>query len=421
MSDPQNPEQSDNYTESQNSVNSEDERVNGYVEVISTDNFTNFFNTAKKHRLDGELGEAILIFKALIEKGTEIFGSELSFQLADVYFQMGDTWMEEIEAGGEQLMGNEEGGSGFNKEEQMAMMNDIMLQVTEAQNGIEEEEEGSYEDGEAEGEEEDDGEEEGEAEEDENLKESEQNGAAHPDHQEDGGEDDSEPEDIQVAWENIETARVILDKYLEEHPDLPSEEYITIMRRIAHCYLRLGNCENRKENFTDALGEYGRCLEALQVTENPKSSRLIAEVCFLMGNTYLYEFEANALENALVMYRRAKEILEAKIEEKKGQEDLESRATINDLKDICFDLEEKIEELEDEIVTNRENDINKEKIKAIAGNVNDFPKSQFGKEEQVKKLGNFGKKREVPAMEEEKSDLKKVRMSNPEDEAQSSN
>ena len=418
MSDKQSQKSEEDYSE-EDQTDSEDERINGYIEAIDLENFGNYLATAKKHRADNEIEESILILRALIEKGAELYNSELNISLADVYFQLGDAWLEKIEKGGEQLLGTEGNINDTSKEDQMAIMSDIMAHIAEGQGDEESEEPEEDANGDHQ---QSDKEENGTGKADEQPRdENNPNAIAEEQAQDQNEGADEELEDIQVAWENIETARVIISKYLEEQQNLNAEDRKAFLKKLAHCHLRLGNCENRKENFGEALNEYAKCLETLQMTENPHTSRLIAEVCFLMGNTYLYEFEGDALEKALSMYKRAKEILSANIEALKSLEDPESKATVNDLKDICYDLDEKIEELEDEIVTNKENNINKEKLKAIAGNVNDFPKSQFGGEEQVKKLGMFGKKREAPPMDEEKAGVKKVRADDTVEEAPESN
>lgn len=411
-------------SEVENSSYLEDAKLDSYIEAINPETFTNFFNAAKKHRKDGELDEAFMILKALIEKGTSIYGNELHIELADVYFQLGDTWLDNIEKGGEELIGSEGTFNNPSKEDQMAIMSDIMAQITEAQDDMDDDAKYDTEGGNDD--ENGNGHENGYygVENGHNCGEGHANGLGlqnGDNNQANDEEEDEEVEDIQIAWENIETARLILQTYLDEHSDLTQDERSQIRRRLAHCYLRLGNCENRKENFTQALTEYNSCLELLQLIENTETSRLIAEICFLMGNTYLYEFENDALEKALYMYKKAREILTANIDEIKNKTDLDSKVVINDLKDICYDLDEKIEELEDEIITNKDDDINKEKIKAIAGGVNDFPKSHFGGEEQVKKLGTFGKKRDLSPLDDDKHDIKKINIEDTDEKAHKSN
>lgn len=407
MTDPKNTDVEQNELQAEDSTPCEEETMNRFVQTIDLDNFNDFFARAKRNRADGKLDEAILMLKALIEKGSQLFSSELSLSLADIYFEIGDVWLEKLEKEGEALSSKEGGLINFNREETTAVMDDIIEQMVEEHSDNE-----NHEDSEG-----------GEDEKGEEL-EVEEKPCQVDDHIESEGQVAEEPmeehksqhsdeveedlEDIQVAWENIETARHILTKHLEVNSKLPIDEYASIQRGLARCYLRLGNIENVKEDFTNALSEYNKCLETLLKVEDPKTSRLIAEVCFLMGNTYLYEFETEALEKSIYMYEKARDILKANIADRKGLEDMESKAIVGDLEDICNDLEDKIDELKDEVTTNKEDNIDKAKIKEIVGSINNFPKSAFGKDELAKNLGQFGYKKMVPPMEDLKPDVKKV-------------
>ena len=111
----------------------------------------------------------------------------------------------------------------------------------------------------------------------------------------------------------MEVARAIIEKHLSHlqtsTPNL--QKPITYTKKnLSSIIVRLGDLECQKEEFPNALKLFQQVLELRKQTENVKTSRNLAEVYFLIGNTYLYQAKSEAEENALENYYKAKEILE---------------------------------------------------------------------------------------------------------------
>ncbi len=106
---------------SESSSECEDDVFENYLAEIAAENFGSFFATAKEMRKDGDLHSAILLLRALIVRGGEIFDSELNINLADLYFWLGDVWLEQLEMSGEGLVAQQNSA----ENEQKAIMNDI--------------------------------------------------------------------------------------------------------------------------------------------------------------------------------------------------------------------------------------------------------------------------------------------------------
>lgn len=85
----------------------------------------------------------------------------------------------------------------------------------------------------------------------------------------------------QVAWENLEVARVVTEKRCEEivrAPEFEKAELEKLMRQRARVHIRLGDLECWKENFEEGLGEYRKALELRMKFEDPRMSRDISEM-----------------------------------------------------------------------------------------------------------------------------------------------
>ena len=391
----------------------EDQVVDSYKEQITLENFKTFFGTAKDMRKTGDLDEALLLLKALIEKGSELYNSELNINLADIYFYLGDAWMEKIDSQDAELVDAPMNIGGNTEEEQQQMiLNDIVQNIGQqnfnvANEAIIEEEEDQIQEQTKETPEESIPQ---EVNDDLAIQEASKEEPAVNQHNEEQNneQEEEELEELQIAWENIETARSIITMYLNEQQNLNQKDKVIFLKKLAQCYIRLGDCENRKEAFDNGLNEYASSLKTLEMVEDMGKSRLVAEVYFLLGNTYLYRFNKGDIKSALDNYIKSLEIIKVNLNETKNLTDSESIALNTELKDISYNLEQKIEELEDEIATTAEDDLDKEKIKAIAGNKQDFPKSLFDTNQKVKKIGSFGQKREAPQDNEEQKETKKI-------------
>ena len=94
------------------------------------------------------------------------------------------------------------------------------------------------------------------------------------------------PDDLEIAWECLESARVILKK---------SEEIDQVY--LAKVITRLGDLLSYKEEFEKANEEYSASLQLLFTAEGPDPSRSKAELFFLIGNNYL-QVKGKEIESA---------------------------------------------------------------------------------------------------------------------------
>jgi hypothetical protein len=348
-------ENGDDNSSIDSTISSTDQQIDAFVEAINLDNFWNYFETAIKLKNEDNYNEASVILKALITKGSTIYNSELDISLAIVYFQLGNTFLEKLERDPDVV--NQEAPkivapnedhyfpqNQSNKIDNGAKINGKFEQSNKEQNKINQlDEEGI--------------------------------------------------EEIQIAWENLDICRLIIEKYFLENANMNPEEKSVLELRLANCYLRLGDCENWKELFSVALEEYMKSLEILNRLNSPNTLRRIAELHFLIANTYLYEFKDLAFVNALEHYEMGKATLSRKIAELKLE--VQTKAVedmIMQLQEISRTFEEKIEEVKDELEMKDVVFLEKQKLQELVNNKNaGFAKSEFDeKTVEVKKLGKFG-------------------------------
>lgn len=88
-------------------------------------------------------------------------------------------------------------------------------------------------------------------------------------------EETEEPEDLQLAWESLETCRVILNLNQND------------LHYLFLAYSRLGDLQTWKESFEEACNEYQEALNILFRLEGEEPSRRKAELFFLIGTTFL--------------------------------------------------------------------------------------------------------------------------------------
>eukprot|EP01022_Parablepharisma_sp_SALTPOND_P016974 TRINITY_DN2614_c0_g1_i3.p3 TRINITY_DN2614_c0_g1~~TRINITY_DN2614_c0_g1_i3.p3 ORF type:complete len:626 (+),score=82.21 TRINITY_DN2614_c0_g1_i3:14421-16298(+) len=106
-------------------------------------------------------------------------------------------------------------------------------------------------------------------------------------------------EDIQIAWESMETARVICEKKLSElSAQKDSVEYKEAAKTLARIYMSIGEILAMQEREEDALAEFKKALD-LRVETEGKNSRELAETYFTIGSTTLHfkGKEREAIEN----------------------------------------------------------------------------------------------------------------------------
>lgn len=204
-----------------------------------------------------------------------------------------------------------------------------------------------------------------------------------------GKEELSEREEaIKVAWQNIEIARVFLQKFLEKE-GLELAEIREKSLLLAEVFKRLGECENLKENFTKAKEELTKAIKILEEVEEKETSRVLSENYFLMSLTIGLEGKPGCAKEAKIYIEKAIEIIQ-KLSESEKIEELKKA----EFKEILKIMQQKKEDLKEEIEAT--NPVDKEAIqKAISKTAQPtstaFPKPQL-QGASVNKLGTFGKK-----------------------------
>lgn len=192
-------------------------------------------------------------------------------------------------------------------------------------------------------------------------------------------------EDIRVSWENLEIARVILEKYLEAE-GLEMAQVRNKSLLLADVFKRLGECENLKENFSKAREELKKGIRLLEKVENVETSRILGEHCYLMSRTLSYEAKPGHAKEAKVFIDRAIRILENNRagEQAEGARELET--ILQMMRRRSEDLREELEATDPGNPEAIKEAIAKTKFKTSTS----FPKSQL-KSGKVRKLGTFGK------------------------------
>jgi tetratricopeptide (TPR) repeat protein len=99
-----------------------------------------------------------------------------------------------------------------------------------------------------------------------------------PDNQ--GEEEEEQPEDSQIAWENLEAARHIL-KHMVSTND--SQD---LQMDLAQVQLRLGDLQRANGGYPGAIADYQSCLEIRQPILG-MYSRKVAQVYHLLGTAYM--------------------------------------------------------------------------------------------------------------------------------------
>ena len=94
-----------------------------------------------------------------------------------------------------------------------------------------------------------------------------------------GGEEAAAPtEDIEIAWENLETARTILGRLLEQEP-----ESRKLQADFAQVHLRAADLQRLNGTYDGAVSDYTISLKYRSATELSKWSRKIADIHYNLG------------------------------------------------------------------------------------------------------------------------------------------
>jgi len=251
----------------------------------------------------------------------------------------------------------------------------------------EEEEDAEYEDSEEIEEEQEAGEEVGEEEEavvsgkDEVVKEEEE-------------ESSDNADDLQIAWECLDTARVILTK-----------ESVQDKQLLAQVYYKLADHSMEIDNFETAQGDYERALDLYQELSS-EMTREQASILYSLGLSFMFREDADGalthFEKTLAAFKGLLEKLS--LSESSSEEDVKYGKEYND---IIGELEERIESIRGAADEDREtaeeikslvNETVEELIKS-SGLDNDFDSpSKENENEPVKDLGTLSsmKRKDVP-------------------------
>jgi tetratricopeptide (TPR) repeat protein len=90
-------------------------------------------------------------------------------------------------------------------------------------------------------------------------------------------------EDIEIAWENLDTARTILEQMITKHPQ--SQKLRTDMAQIL---LREGDLQRQNGNYAAAVTDYTTCLAYYENNSLvPRFSRKMADVHCNLGSVYV--------------------------------------------------------------------------------------------------------------------------------------
>lgn len=112
-------------------------------------------------------------------------------------------------------------------------------------------------------------------------------------------------EDLQIAWEDLETARTIIDRLVKENNE-PSKDD-KLKADLAQVHLRCGDLQRINSAYENAIADYTACLQYRQSASTiPKFSRKIADVHYNLGLVFFSKVaetkipEDNPEESALV-------------------------------------------------------------------------------------------------------------------------
>jgi nuclear autoantigenic sperm protein len=120
--------------------------------------------------------------------------------------------------------------------------------------------------------------------------------------QQEEGEEGEEADDMQLAWENLEVARIIYEK--EGGLDAHASE-------IAEIHNFTGDIFCEQEKFEEAIQEYRKCAAVLAATPGGEDARRAAEVYFKLSLALQYNDQA---AEALEAVQTAKTKLQAHLE-----------------------------------------------------------------------------------------------------------
>jgi len=137
--------------------------------------------------------------------------------------------------------------------------------------------------------------------------------------------------DMQLAWENLETARSIWFK-----------DPVANRSELASVHVLLGDVSMEKEDFEECLAEYETSLEYYAELDTVREDRRVAEVHFKRSCALQF---LGRPDEALTAVKLAVEVLHRKKATLLRTDGEEAKATLTDVEAVLEELNEKVEEL----------------------------------------------------------------------------
>jgi len=297
--------------------------------------------SGKRHLLCQDIASAVTSLGEACEMFAQEFG-EKAPECAEAYFYYGKALLEmaRLEAG---VLGNIDTDDSEEKSED----EDGSEEDAEGEEKEEEKEEGTSKDeaekSETEKENADEAEPEKEKEDiDGDNKEVE-------DSAEQAAEDEEDPSNLQLAWEMLELAKMVLIDQLEMKEKMTEEMKNTLEKRLFETFLILGEVSLENENYPQAVDDLTICLEK-QKAVLPEDSRNIAvtyyQLGIALGFNMKYEEAIEKLEMAIgVLKKRIDNLInktESVDESKKDDAFYTREKEIKELEALIPEIKEKI-------------------------------------------------------------------------------
>lgn len=114
------------------------------------------------------------------------------------------------------------------------------------------------------------------------------NGNEDADH---GQQDDNQPlseevaEDLEIAWENLDLARTIMENMLNKPDSFDNTMLLKVKADLAQVYLREGDLQRTNSKYSNAISDYEKSLQLLNITGMTRNERKIADVHYNLGLT----------------------------------------------------------------------------------------------------------------------------------------
>ncbi|XP_062285157.1 nuclear autoantigenic sperm protein-like [Scomber scombrus] len=157
--------------------------------------------------------------------------------------------------------------------------------------------------------------------------------------------DDEEVDNLQLAWEMLEVAKVIYTRKEAKEDQLMA----------AQTHLKLGEVSAESGNYTQALEDFQECLK-LQLKHLDSDSRLLAETHYQLGLTYnmdhQYSQAIEELNSSISVIKSRLENLQGLMDKAKGPEALpDERKEMEEIKALLPEIQEKVEDATESLKT----------------------------------------------------------------------